>query len=268
MRDTVCKFNESISNTVNCTQFIYETGNIQSTSVKAATHLVGIILKGNGCITINGNTEEVCPGDIYAIKKGCDFSIRLDEDMAYSYIAFKGFRADELMERIGASEKSLVFLGHRDIIDFWMACFYKSDNGNLDLFGEAALLFTVANLSKKNKNKSELSERITEYINDNFSNSKLNISELAKEFGYEKKYISAVFKAQKGVTFTEYLRNIRIRHAAFLFEEGIESVNSVAMLSGFSDAFYFSKLFKNETGMRPTDYIKRNGRSKENGNHS
>jgi len=268
MRDTVCKFNESIANTVNCTQFIYETSDIQSASVKAATHFIGIILKGKGCITLNGNTEEVSPGDIYAIKKGCVFSIRLDEDMAYSYIAFTGFRADELMERIGASEKSLVFLGHRDIIDFWMACFYKSDNGNLDLFGEAALLFTVANLSKKNKNKSELSERITEYINDNFSNSKLNISQLAKEFGYEKKYISAVFKAQKGVTFTEYLRNIRIRHAAFLFEEGIESVNSVAMLSGFSNALYFSKLFKNETGMSPTDYIKRNGRTRENGSHS
>ena len=268
MRDTVCKFNGSIANTINCTQFIYETGNVQSSSLKAATHFIGIILKGKGCITLDENTVDVGLGDVYVIRKGSVFSIRLDEDMAYSYIAFNGFRADELMERIGASEKSLVFSGHRDIIDFWMTCFDKSDNCNLDLFGEAALLFTVANLSKKNKNKSELSERITEYINDNFSNSKLNISELAKEFGYEKKYISAVFKAQKGVTFTEYLRNIRIRHAAFLFEEGIESVNSVAMLSGFSDAFYFSKLFKNETGMSPTDYIKHNGRSKENGNHS
>ena len=166
-------------------------------------------MKGNGCITINENTEEVCPGDIYAIKKGCDFSIRLDEDMAYSYIAFKGFRADELMERIGASEKSFVFSDHRDIIDFWMTCFYKSDNGNLDLFSEAALLFTVANLSKKNKNKSELSERITEYINDKrisyakhlLRTTSLQIQTVSLHCGImDVHYFSKLFKQKTGKT--------------------------------------------------------------------
>ena len=257
MRDSVCKFNESIANAVNCTQFIYETSNIQSSSTKAATHFLGIILKGSGYITLDGSTQNVYSGDVYVIKKGCVFSIKLEEDMAYSYIAFSGFHADELMERIGAWKNSRVFPNHQDIINFWMPCFYRAESGNLDLFSEAALLFTVANLSEKSKEKNELSEKITEYINDNFSNAKLGMSEIAKELGYDQKYLSAVFKAQRGMTFTEYLRNVRIKHAAFLFEEGIESVKSVAMLSGFSDALYFSKLFKSETGISPTEYIKK-----------
>ncbi len=257
MRDSICKFNDSIANAVNCTQFIYETSDIQSSPVKAVSHFMGIILKGSGCITFDGNTQDVHAGDIYVIKKGCVFSISLEEDMAYSYIAFSGFRADELMERIDSSQKSRVFANHGDIINHWMTCFYKSENGNLDLFSEAALLFTVANLSEKPKKQNELSEKIKEYINDNFSTPNLSMAEIAKELGYEKKYLSAVFKEQKGVTFTEYLRNVRIKHAAFLFEEGIESVKSVALLSGFSDALYFSKIFKNETGISPTDYIKK-----------
>ncbi len=261
MKDSVCKFNESIANAVNCTQFIYETSDVQSTPVKAASHLVGIILNGSGFINFDGHDHGVGAGDVYVIKKGSVFSIKLEADMAYSYIAFSGFRADELMERVGASQKSRVFSGHSDIIDLWMSCFYKSENGNLDLFSESALLFTIANLSEKPKEKNELSENITEYINDNFSDPSLSMPEIAKELGYDPKYLSAVFKTQKGVTFTEYLRNVRIKHAAFLFEQGIESVKSVAMLSGFSDALYFSKIFKSETGVSPTDYMKKFSRT-------
>ena len=40
-------------------------------------------------------------------------------------------------------------------------------------------------------------------------------------------------------------------------EEGVESVKSVAILSGFSDALYFSKIFKQETGMTPSAYFQR-----------
>lgn len=257
MRDNICKFNDSIANAVNCTQFIYETSDIQSSPVKAASHLIGIILKGSGCVTLGGDAYDVNAGDLYVIRKGCVFSISLEEDMAYSYIAFSGFRADELMERMDASQKSRVFANHSDIIPFWMACFDKSENGNIDLFSDAILFFTVANLSQKGKKQNELSVKIKKYINDHFSNPGLSMADIAEELGYDKKYLSAAFKAQQGVTFTEYLRNVRIRHAAFLFEEGIENVKSVALLSGFSDALYFSRIFKNETGISPTDYIKK-----------
>ena len=161
------------------------------------------------------------------------------------------------MERIGAMQKSCVFKDHLDIIELWMTCFSKSGNGNIDLFSEAALLFTFANLSEKPQKQNELSEKITEYINCNFHIPKLSMAKIAKDLGYDPKYLSAVFRAQKGVTFTEYLRNVRIKHAAFLFEEGIESVKSVAMLSGFLDALYFSKVFKKYTGLSPSDFSRK-----------
>ena len=85
----------------------------------------------------------------------------------------------------------------------------------------------------------------------------VSISDIAKALKYDPKYLSALFKDKVGITFTEYLRDVRCRHAAFLFDEGINSVKSVAILSGFSDALYFSKIFKRETGISPTDYIKK-----------
>ena len=54
--------------------------------------------------------------------------------------------------------------------------------------------------------------------------------------------------------FNEYLKNIRIKHATFLFAHGINSVKNVAHLSGFSDPFYFSSVFKKEMGVSPKEY--------------
>jgi AraC-like DNA-binding protein len=47
-----------------------------------------------------------------------------------------------------------------------------------------------------------------------------------------------------------------VRHAAFLFDEGVESIKTVAMLSGFSDALYFSRIFRQDIGITPTEYIR------------
>ena len=261
MKDSVCKFNDSIANAVNCTQFVYETSDIQKNTVKNTVHCLGIVVKGAGSITVQQRNETLSAGDVYVIRKNTEFSIQRGADMEYSYISFHGWRADELMERIGASRHSLVFHGHEALLPFWLSCFSKAERGNLDLFSESVLLYVMAHLTELPKEKNDLSEKITEYINERFSNPTLSISEIAKELGYDPKYLSAVFKSKKGVTFTEYLRTLRVKHAAFLFEEGIESVKSVAVLSGFSDALYFSKRFKAETGMTPSEYIQKTNKS-------
>jgi len=41
----------------------------------------------------------------------------------------------------------------------------------------------------------------------------------------------------------------------FLIEQGIVSVKNVAILSGFQDALYFSKVFKDAVGISPKEYI-------------
>ena len=255
--DPICKFNDSKANAINCTQFVYETTAVQAQPVHAASHHVGLVLRGSGILTVNGESAQICEGDIYFIKKGSVFSVKRSGEMEYLYISFHGWHADELMERLRISQTNCLFRGHRDLIVFWTSCFDRSESGNLDLFSEAVILYTVANLADVRKETNELSERIAEYANHHFSDPSLNLSDIAVELGYDAKYLSALFKTKRDITFTKYLRSLRIKHAAFLFEEGVESVKSVAMLSGFSDALYFSKIFKQETGFTPSEYLKR-----------
>jgi transcriptional regulator GlxA family with amidase domain len=59
------------------------------------------------------------------------------------------------------------------------------------------------------------------------------------------------------VAYTQYLREQRIKHAIFLMEQGVVSVKNVAILSGFSDALYFSKIFTASVGVSPKAYIQK-----------
>ena len=97
--------------------------------------------------------------------------------------------------------------------------------------------------------------RIMTITQENFTDPDLSISAIADEIGYDVKYISALFKRRTGVAYTQFLRELRIKHAVFLMEEGVMSVKNVAVLSGFRDPLYFSKVFTSAVGMSPRAYI-------------
>ena len=90
-----------------------------------------------------------------------------------------------------------------------------------------------------------------------FTDPDLSMSVIADELKYDPKYLSSVFKKKKGIPYTQYLRELRIKHAIFLMEQGVVSVKNVALLSGFSDALYFSKIFTAAEGISPKAYIQK-----------
>jgi AraC-like DNA-binding protein len=66
------------------------------------------------------------------------------------------------------------------------------------------------------------------------------------------------------MNYSEYLRSVRLKYAITLLDHGIDSVKNVALLSGFSDPLYFSKVFKDSIGISPKGYIKNKIKSQVN----
>jgi AraC-like DNA-binding protein len=121
----------------------------------------------------------------------------------------------------------------------------------------ASILYSLAELSPRKKEENDVIARVARITGESFSDPALSLSTVAAEIGYHDKYISALFKRQKGITYTQYLRELRIRHAVFLIEQGVVSVKNIAILSGFGDALYFSKVFKEAKGISPKEMIRR-----------
>ncbi len=66
-------------------------------------------------------------------------------------------------------------------------------------------------------------------------------------------YFSAFFKQSTGVCFKNYLTNIRINHAKQLLTSTDLKIIDIANMCGFNNIGSFHIIFKNITGLTPTD---------------
>ena len=69
-------------------------------------------------------------------------------------------------------------------------------------------------------------------------------------------YFSQLFKDETGMSFTEYLANVRLEYAKSLLRSGHLGLQEVVTRCGFSDAAYFCRFFKRRTGMSPGQWRK------------
>lgn len=143
------------------------------------------------------------------------------------------------------------------MVPFWRECLAQAEEGNIDLLCESVLLYSLARLRPAKNANDDVLSRIVTLTQDRFTEAGLSLSGIAAEVGYDPKYLSALFKKKKGISYTQYLRDMRLRHAVFLMEEGIVSVKNIALLSGFQDPLYFSKVFTEAEGISPKAYISR-----------
>lgn len=254
----VCKFNFNRSSDIICTNFIKELYNSQSVARRARENFIGIVAKGEGVLLVNQKEYRLCRGMLFFVCEKDVFSISSEECFEYSYINFSGRRATEYIERFGISDLRCVFEGYESLIDFWNESQELAEEGNIDIVCEAVLLYSLARLKPPKSGHSDgVVARIITLTQEHFTESSLSISRVANEIGYDDKYISSLFKRRTGVPYTQFLRELRVKHALFLMEQGVASVKNVAILSGFSDPLYFSKVFSAQIGSSPREYIKK-----------
>ncbi len=100
-------------------------------------------------------------------------------------------------------------------------------------------------------------KKIVEKISNEFYNSDLHVGTLLKKSGYAEDYIRAQFKKIMGKTPTDFLTEIRIRHACYLIETCRNSLSlaEIAEKCGYTDYVYFSRKFKCIMGVSPRKYM-------------
>lgn len=83
--------------------------------------------------------------------------------------------------------------------------------------------------------------------------SKISLEDAAKLIGYEKHYFCNKFKALTGISYINYVNNLRIQYACELLASD-SSVSSVCERCGFNSQSYFTKLFKRIVGVTPKSF--------------
>lgn len=95
--------------------------------------------------------------------------------------------------------------------------------------------------------------KLQEYIHEHYIEG-FDAEAVEENCGLSYKYAGTLFKETVGQTIREYQRTLRLRKAKQLLQETDKPVTEIAQLAGFSDVFYFSKVFHAQQGCSPGEY--------------
>lgn len=101
----------------------------------------------------------------------------------------------------------------------------------------------------------EILEAVT-FVRNNLLSGNLNLQSVAKHLHYSPSYTMTAFKKEMGMTIHEYIQRSKIEYACTLLLT--HSVTETALYLSYSSSQHFSKVFKEHTGMTPSEFIRIN----------
>lgn len=98
-------------------------------------------------------------------------------------------------------------------------------------------------------------EQAISYIDQNYYR-ELDLASISRLISMNSSYFSSLFKKKTGLTFSTYLQNVRLEKAKKLLLHSNSKLYEISESIGISNVKYFCRLFKNYTGMTPSEFKK------------
>ena len=222
--------------------------------------------------------------------KALDYIISSDPDVVLSDIRMPGMSGMELMERIRKSKASSIVVivsGFSDFhyvqsairegaLDYLLKPIEESQGMKLLIKLENVLKSSAGHGIQVNDHASAtkginpgesmkslygvaIENRqfsvLVDYVMNNYT-SPQTLKELSERFGLNPSYSSQLFKQYYSISYSRFITKLRMEKAQLLLRNEALTVLEVAELTGYSDYYYFNKLFKKHFGITPTRYRK------------
>lgn len=97
-------------------------------------------------------------------------------------------------------------------------------------------------------------QKMTDYIHAHLDDEDCSLELLANHTNVSKSTLNRKVKAMTGLTPSDFVRNIKLKYACIMLAHRNVTVSEVAYATGFSSPKYFTKCFKKEFGIPPTEY--------------
>ncbi|MDD7282143.1 helix-turn-helix domain-containing protein [Floccifex sp.] len=112
----------------------------------------------------------------------------------------------------------------------------------------------VASTPMQQNFENELINEILLYINENIFSDFNNVEELCQHFGLSRSSLQNLFNNNLHIAPKRYILNMKLNKSKELIRESKYTISEISNLLGFSSIHYFSRRFKQEYGISPTEY--------------
>lgn len=235
-------------------------------------HTLLLFTGGSGQIHLNDQSLSLSTDKCYLLSPGNSYSTDNQEMTLFYYrISFAAIYVAEPPERYtGAlfpSRRELIVHPSTRIIR--LAEELVMNRTNLDdvqlykrqlKFQELLLLLFEHNYPSENlPSSAESVEKTIQYMQEHYMES-ITVKQLAELADVSLWQYTPIFQKLTGKRPLDYLTELRINHSKQLMLETSEPLREIARLVGFSDEYYFSRRFRQKTGVTPGQYAHKQGR--------
>ena len=236
------------------------------------------LIKGQLQVNVNNKILQMQSSDFVLINSNDFHSFKSEKDNLFVIIHFNYFELSSLLaqknlyfscnsiEHVSSADQEL-----RSNIDELLTAYMKQGNlSQVQLLEKALKLISTLTLNYlKNRDKSEVNRtfsgkgqnerlvEIIEYIQSNYREP-ITLEEVAGLHYISVPYLSKFFKKQTGVTFSQFLNEIRLAHAVNELINSNKPITRIALDNGFPNSAAFNRVFNENYQLKPLEYRKKN----------
>ncbi len=222
-------------------------------SVGKKHHIMGIQLSGCADHYFENKKLVFKPNTLYFLNKDEDYKVNvIEKGVAFSvhFTTEEPIETESFCINISSSEETVALLEKIE---------RRTAREGTSLRALSSLYELCARFDELVKKKYAPSDlraiKGAEYINLHFKE-KDCIEGAAKKCGISVRRFNDIFKSRFNVTPNKYICAKKIALAKNLLSSEPVTVSEAAELCGFSDVYYFSKVFKSEVGIPPGEFVK------------
>ncbi len=221
-----------------------------------------IPISGSACFALDGETYIMKTGMvIHAGPNMClDKEVIGDELWKYAVIHYKIPKGE--IKRFPLYQRHFALLTGQNakISDLLHQLMLSLSTPGASALFRTKLLFTtllseIFDSVKKQMadNDTVVIEQVMEYMRKNYAES-ITIAQVAMVFNMDRRRLFYLFERHAGITPSNYLSQCRMLKAKELLGTCGCSIKQVAECVGYTDSLYFSRAFKKQTGMSPSEF--------------
>jgi AraC-like DNA-binding protein len=224
---------------------------------------INYIIGGSAEYTIDGVRHKVKKGDLLCTQKGTLRSFfTYPDDLMECYVV-SGPVYNASFHEIPLPFPFLSHVGiHQDIISMYrnFDSVWAAREPGYELKARGIYMMILQRFLElvyfgdKAKKYNICVRKAIKYIIDHYSED-LSIQAVSSKVGLSASYLGNIFKKETGTSFHQFLTKIRLNRAEDMLHSGEYNVNEAAWACGFSDPFYFSKVYKENFGISPSKVL-------------
>ncbi len=213
--------------------------------------LIHYVVSGKGVLETKYDRYDISAGQAFIIRANERVNYYPDKEDPWKYIwvGFSG-RTSEVLD----IAPEVVDFEHPELFEALLK--YPELHGmkNEYLIGIINLIICdiCRELDNVRRENNRFVLRAVRFVQKNYMRD-ISAEAVADEVNLSRRYLSALFKAEMGLTLKEYITSVRMEHAKEFLSKGY-SVAQTARLCGYNDQFNFSKMFKKFFGKSPSEH--------------